>query len=79
MDFQPMMELPPSPRYAKIDTYVISLEYVHGVMMAPTENRSFPYQVFVTYTDKTSVVLDMTSKDKAIAACDKIAERLGAT
>lgn len=69
----------PKPRFTRIGPYIISLDYVHGVMSCKTGNKEFPFQVYVTYTDKTSVALDMPNKEECDQACDKIANYLGAT
>lgn len=66
-------------RYLRIGPYILSLDYIHGVMQTKTDNKEFPYQIFITYTDKTSVVLEIPNKEKCDSACDKIAEALGAS
>lgn len=68
--------------YTRVGSYIVTLDQIHGVMMSKAESKDFPYQVFITYLDKDrgqySVVLEMSSKEEAEKACDKIAEQLGA-
>lgn len=56
-----------TPRYKRIGPYIISLDYIHGVMQAKTDNKDVPYQVIITYTDKACVCLDMPS----FGACEE--------
>lgn len=66
-------------RYLRIGPYIVSLDHIHGVMEARTSNEDFPYQIYITYMDKTSVVLDMPNKEDCDSACDKIADALCAS
>ncbi len=77
--FEQQVQEMPKPRFTRIGPYIVSLDYVHGVMSTKTSDKSFPFQIYVTYTDKTSIVLDMPNKEESDKACDKIAAYLGAT
>lgn len=65
-------------KYLRLGPYIVCLENVHGVMNLKTNSQDLPYQIYITYADKTSVVLDMPNLDECDRACDKIAEVLGA-
>ena len=75
-------EEPQRPKYARVGSYIVTMDKIHGVMISKAESKEYPYQVFVTYLDSEkgqySVVLEMASKEDATKACDKIAEQLGA-
>lgn len=76
--FEQKITKPCIPRYIRIGPYIVNLDQVHGVMHTKTENKEFPFQIYLTYSDKTTVVLDISSKEECDKACDKIAECLGA-
>lgn len=70
------------PKYARVGTYIITLDQIHGVMVSKADSKEFPYQVFITYMDKEkgqyTVALEMADKEAADQASDKIAQQLGA-
>lgn len=76
--FEQKITTPCIPRYIRIGPYIVSLEYLHGVMYTKTESKESPFQIYLTYTDKTTVALNISSKEECDKACDKIAECLGA-
>ena len=68
-------------KYLKIDKYIISLDYIHGVvkesLMNHIEQRQI-YQVIITYTGGVSVMLDFKTLEECEDGFNKIAEVLGA-
>lgn len=76
--FEAKYESSPKPRYLRIGPYIVSMEFIHGVMKVQSQDKEFPYQIYVTYTDKSTVALQMPNKEECEKACDKIAEELGA-
>lgn len=69
---------PNNPKYCKIGPYIVSLDYIHGVMSVKTENKDFPFQIYITYTDKSSVCLECPNKEEKDKAMERIASELGA-
>jgi len=68
----------PKPKYLRSGPYIISLDYVHGVMACASENPDCEFQIFITYTDKSSVGIECPTKEVKDDLMDKISEILEA-
>jgi hypothetical protein len=62
--------------YVRSGPYIVCIDYVHGVMWSKTEEKDVPYRIYITYNDKSTVVLDMTSKEQCDTTFESISEYL---
>ena len=65
-------------KYARVGNYIISLDYIHGIMSAKTDVKETPYHIYITYTDKTTCVLECVNLEDKNAVMDRLAQELKA-
>jgi hypothetical protein len=66
------------PKYMRFGCYIVSLDYIHGVFAAMTESEDIAFQIFITYTDKTSIGIECKDVETKDMLMDKISKEIGA-
>lgn len=67
-----------SPRFLRTGPYIISLDFIHGVLATMTDSEDAPFQIFITYTDGKSIGIECKDLETKNLIMDKISEALGA-